>query len=171
MSEALGGMLGLIFVIGGVVVLLAIVRFSIISPMLARNARGRLHKPDLPEFEAKWNVKLPAALEALYASELMDSAEVYLGPLGANAKQSWHFYKFFPLTVRDLSEQLKIARVPGLPIASDGDKGIFYLPFAQLKDKTTVPVLLRTPNEKGDVGMAASVEEFLKFERKEPPKE
>jgi hypothetical protein len=36
MSETLSGIIGLVFVAGGVVVLLAMVRFSIISPMLTR---------------------------------------------------------------------------------------------------------------------------------------
>jgi hypothetical protein len=121
--------------------------------------------------EAKWNVKLPGGLAALYASELVDNAEIYLGAAGAEAKQSWHFDEFFPLTARDLSEHLKITGVPGLPIATDGDKGTYYLPFAQLRDGKTVPVLLRTPNEKEDVEIAASVEEFVKFERKERPVE
>jgi hypothetical protein len=171
MSEAIGGLVGLVFAAGCIVVLLMIVRFSIISPWLTRKAGERLHNPNRAEVEKKWNIKLPAALETLYASKLVESAEIYLAAPGADAQSSRHFYKFFPMTARDLSEQMKVTGVPGLPIASDGDKGTYYLPFAQLRDEKTVPVILRTPNEKEDVEVAASIEEFLKFARREPPKE
>jgi hypothetical protein len=172
MSERLGLFLAILLVAGCIAVLLAIIRFSIISSRRTRGAKGRLHRPNLAEVEAKWNIKLPAALEALYASALVESAEQYLAAPGADREHAWHFYKFIPLTVRDLSESLKIAKVPGLPIAIDGDKGAYYLPFAQLKEGATPPVLLRTPDQKGqDVEIAASVEELMKFERRGAPTE
>jgi hypothetical protein len=170
MREAIGLVLAVVFVAGGIAVLLAIVWFSIISPRKRRGSHLRLHTPNPAEVAAKWNVKLPTALEELYAGTLVDGAEVCLAAPGAD--RSWHFYEFIPLTVADISEALKISRVPGLPIALDGDKGTYYLPFERLKEGQTAPVLLRLPGGKReDVQVSSSVEQFLKFEMRESPSE
>jgi len=120
--------------------------------------------------EAKWNVTLPRALEALYASSLVESTEACVAAPGADQEHTWNIYKFNLLTSYDLSERLKITRVPGLPIATDEDKGTYYLPFKDLTDGGTPPILLRLPGQKReDLQVASSIEEFMKFERREPP--
>lgn len=75
------------------------------------------------------------------------------GSARRGANRQWHMYRFLPLTSGDLSEWLKATGVPGLPIAIDGDKGAYYLPFADLKAGKAPPVLLRLPGRRGtDVG-------------------
>lgn len=76
-------------------------------------------------------------------------------------------YRFHPLTVTDVREQLKISgRVPGIPIASDGEKGVYYV-------GTSGAVMLDSPNVRGRrVQVAPSVGAFASFEvRAEPPEE
>lgn len=170
MSEILKFIFAILFLAGCVAVLAAIVRFSIISAFKRRGWKTRLHTPNISEVEAKWNVKLPAVVGALYASAMVESAETNFAEPGRS--REWHFHGFIPLTVRDLSEWLKITRVPGLPIARDGEAGTYYLPFAKLGEGSIVPVLLRTPNRKEkDTEVASSVEELMRFERRDPPTE
>ena len=165
MLEAFDLLLAIAFLAGCLSVLWMILRFSVFSSLRRRGAKDRLHKPNVAEIEAKWKIKLPRALESLYGSPLVEISETYIAAPGADREHQWHIYEFIPLTSRDLSEWLKITRVPGLPIAIDGDKGTYYLPFKDLKKSGAPPVLLRLPGLKGeDVEVASSVDEFMRFE-------
>lgn len=142
-----------------------IIRWSFVSPWLTRGRNQRLRKPNLAEVEAKWNVRLPRALELLYQSDLVQQGEVYLAPPDASATTRWYVETFLPITSRDLSEWTKGSHVPGLPIAIDGDKGTYYLPFSDLREGKPPAVLFRSPERKPvDKVVAPTVDDFMRFQ-------
>jgi hypothetical protein len=156
--------LGLLFLAG------VIVWFGITGAKSRKGSRDRLHRPQIAEIEAKWRVKLPPSLETYFRSPIVDRSEFYLAPPGQS--EWWYIESFLPLTVRDLPRWISITNVPGIPIALDGSKGTYYLPFESLRQGSKTPVLLRLPGSKReDRKVASSFEEFISYEPKEPPAE
>ncbi len=148
-------------------VLWAIIRYSFISGRRTHGWQRRLHHPTIAEVEANWKLSLPASLESLYRSEFVDCSECYLAPRDSDRAGWWYLAHFIPLTVRDVSEWLAIVNVPGIPIAIDGNKGSYYLPFEHLREGKLPPVLLRVPGPKRqDIEVAASIEQLATYEPK-----
>ncbi len=145
-------------------VLCVYIRFGIISEYRTRGWKDRLPHPRLEEVEVRWGIRLPRQLEALYrVGGIAELAEVYLAPPGPGPSRRWFVAFFIPLTVRDLEEWIKIANVPGLPVAVDGDKGTYYLPFSGLQGGSP-RVLLRGPGKPGnDIEVAARLEDFIRY--------
>jgi hypothetical protein len=154
------------FLAGCIFVLWAIIRFSIISPRRTRGWQQRLSKPNLAEVESKWDIRLPRSLELLFQSDLVRQTECYLAPPGGDETTRWYIAQFIPITSQDLSEWIKVTRVPGIPIAIDGSKGTYYLPFSDLQHGKPPAVLLRpagrNPMEKV---IARTVDDFASFRR------
>lgn len=142
------------------------IRFAFISEHRLRGWESRLAQPRLAEVESKWGVNLPRSLETLYRSGgVAEQSEFDLVPPGEDSPQRWYIAAFIPLTVRDVAEWIKITRVPGIPLACDGCKGIYYLPFDALREGSSPPVLLREPGWcTKDREVAASVEDFVRFQ-------
>jgi hypothetical protein len=117
-------------------------------------------------------VRLPRLLEEFYRSSgLVECFEFYLAPPGAGHPR-WYIAHFVPLTSRDVAEWLKVTGVPGIPIALDGDKGTYYLPFEALRQSGSPPVLFRAPGlGRQDTEVAPSLEDFIGFQRVEAPDE
>jgi hypothetical protein len=140
------------------------IRYGTISEYRTRGWKGRLPHPRLEEVEARWRVRLPRQLEALYrAGGIAEMAEVYLAPPRPGPSRRWFVAHFIPLTAQDLAEWIKITNVPGLPVAIDGDKGTYYLPISGPQGGS-LPVLLRGPGKPGhDIEVAPSLEDFLRF--------
>ncbi len=145
-------------------VLWVYIRFGILSRYRTRGWKDRLPHPRLEEVEVRWGVRLPRQLEALYrAGGIAELAEVYLAPPGPGASRRWFVAFFIPLTVRDLTEWIKITNVPGLPIAVDSDKGTYYLPFSGLSGGSP-RVLLREPGKPcNDIEVAPCLDDFLRY--------
>lgn len=162
----LKGLLALV-IIGGLIIgclalLWGIVRFAIISPMVARGAKGRLRNPQPTEVEAKWQVKLPSELADFFRQHpIIEKAEFYLAPDISNRDRWLYVYSFIPLTVVDVSEARKCSGVPGIPIALGGEGGTYYLPTVALRGEGSRPVLLR--QRRSDTQVAGSVEEFFQY--------
>jgi hypothetical protein len=140
------------------------IRFGIISEHRTRGWKDRLPHPRLDEVEVRWGIRSPRQLEAHYrAKSIAELAEGYLAPPGPGPSRRWFVASFIPLTIRDLDEWVKITNVPGLPVAVDGDKGTYYLPFSVMQG-VSPPVLYRGPGKPGDdVEVAPSLEDFLRF--------
>jgi hypothetical protein len=140
----------------------------------ARNRKGRqeaLHQPEIAGIESKWQVKLPSSLEAYFQSPIVDRSEFYLAPPGSAQSEWLYIEQFLPLTVRSLSRWIPITNVPGIPIALDGAKGTYYLPFAALREGTSL-LMLRLPGSKReDRKIAHSFEEFVTYEARDVPAE
>lgn len=76
------------------------------------------------------------------------------------------------LTYRDLSRWISITNVVGIPIALDGSKGTYYLPWEVFREQREAPVSLRLPGrKKEDRKVALSFEESVKLEAKNVPAE
>lgn len=149
-----------------------VIRFSFIGGARAKGSQQRLHQPELSEIESKWGVKLPESIETFYRSEIVARSDFYLAPPDSKQSEWWYIEGFLPLTRRDVSEWITVTNVPGIPIALDGSKGTYYIPFKSPKQQLESPVLLRLPGRKReDRQVASNIEEFLKFEPKDVPDE
>jgi hypothetical protein len=170
--EVIAGLVVLAICAGCALMLWAFLRFGIVSEWRMRGWRGRLGRPRLDEVEAEWQVRLPRALDPFYRSSgVVERGECYLGPPGAG-RPLWYVAQFIPLTRRDVAEWMKVTGVPGIPLALDDSKGVYYLPFAALRCGEPPPVLLREPGPAGqDREVAPSVEDFVRFQPAEVPEE
>jgi hypothetical protein len=149
-----------------------IIRFSFIGAARSKGSEKRLQRPELAEVESKWGIKLPQSLEAYYRSEIVTRSDFYLAPLGSDQTKWWYIEGFLPLTCRDLSDWIKVTSVPGIPIALNGSKGTYYIPFGSYRPNSQSPVLLRLPGRgRKDVEVAPSFDEFSEFEPKGVPPE
>lgn len=158
--------LGLLFLLS------VIIRFSFIRPARAKGWRERLGRPEMSEVESKWGIRLPESMEKYYRGEIVTRSDFYLAPRGSTQSEWLYIERFVPLTCRDISEWAAITNVPGIPIAIDASKGTYYVPFEPLRQQLSAPVLLRLPGRKHEERkVAASFDEFGKFEPKDVPEE
>ena len=157
------GWLGSLVIVGcGGLVLWAIVRFSIVSPRRTRGWRDRLRKPNLSEVESQWNLRLPRSIESFFHGDLVELSELYFSPPGADEVR-WYVAHVIPFTSRDLSEWSKITRVQGLPIAVDGSKGTYYLPFADLRQGKSTVLFRGAGKNQQDRQVATSIDLLKRF--------
>jgi hypothetical protein len=163
-QQMIGWIGSFVLVGGGLLLLRAILRFSIISPRRTRGWKNRLHQPNLPEVESTWKVQLPRSLESLFQSNIVELSEVYLSPAGIGGSARWYVARFIPFTSRDLAEWIKITSVPGFPLAIDGDEGVYYLSFDDLRDSQPPAVLFRAPGMKQATEVARTIEDFMQFQ-------
>jgi hypothetical protein len=149
-----------------------LVRFSILGSIRHKGSAKRLCEPKLAEIESKWGIKLPDSLEAGYKNEFVGRSDFYLAPPSTNQPGWWYIEGFLPLTRRDVTDWIAATKVPGIPIALNGSKGTYYLPFESLRQQLPPPVMLRLPGRKRtDVRVANTIEEFFQFESKDVPSE
>lgn len=143
---------------------------SLISDVRRRGWQDRLAQPRPEEVEARWRVRLPRVLVEFYRSRLAERwGDFYPAP-PTTEHPRWFIAQFIPLTRRDLGEWMT-SMVPGIPIALDGNKGFYYLPFEQLRGGGSCPVLHRNLGGRWpstDTVVAPSVEEFVQFQVEEP---
>ena len=166
----IGALLAVVVCLSLLLVLGAIIRFSLVGAARTKGWQARLRKPQRSEVEAKWHVKLPESLETYFRGEIVARSNFYLAPPGSKESEWWDVERFVPLTCRDLSEWRAATAVPGLPIAIDGSKGTYYIPFEALRRHLSFPILLRLPGRKReDKSVATSFEEFMQFEPREVP--
>jgi hypothetical protein len=154
----------LLFVLG------VIVRFSFLGAARTRGWRQRLRRPEMAAVEAKWGVKLSPSVEAFFRSDIVERCDFSLARPGAPQSEWWHIERFIPLTRRDLTEWIAATGVPGIPIALDGEKGTYYIPFEPIRRHSPFPVLLRLPGvKKEDRVVARTFDEFTKLEARNSP--
>lgn len=153
----------------GLALVLAMHRFSVISSRRTRGWKGRLQQPEVLKVEAKWQIQIPPSLLTLFRSDLVTRSEFYLAPLATDQPNWWYVAHFIPLTCKDVSEWIKITRVPGIPIAINGQKKAYYLSFHELRTGNSPRVLLRLPgpsHTSRDVEVASCIEHLMRFEPK-----
>ena len=146
-------------------VVVFIVRFWIIGSARTSGWRVRLQRPEKSAVEANWNIRLPGSIETYFRSEIPSRSEFYLAPPGSEKSEWWYIERFIPLTCRDLIDWISVTNVPGIPIAIDGSKGTYYIPFEPSRQISLCPVLLRLPGHKReDRKVASTFDEFANFE-------
>lgn len=158
-------------VVGLVAVLVGFLWLCIRAGIIARRRtsgwESRLAQPNLEEVESLCQVRLPFQLEELYRKEgTVRRFGFYLLQPGEKKSKHWFIAHFVPLTARDVSEWMKATAVPGIPIAVDGSKGTYYLPFEALRRGDPIPVLFREPGlwSPKDSEVATSIDEFIRFQ-------
>jgi hypothetical protein len=141
-------------------VLGAIVRFSIVSSWRTRGARDRLSQPDAAGVERVCGFPVPADLVQMYREgSLTRLVEFSLVDKSQQPNKTWFFGGFYPLTSQDVLEQRKIHGITaGIPIADDMDKGVYFV----TRDGR---VMFRPPGRKpAETQVASSAEALSRFE-------
>lgn len=145
----------------GLMVLLlgAIVRFSVISRLRTRGGRARLRQPEADGVAEVCGFRPPSDLVELYRTDpLVERVELQLVDERHRPPRRFDVGAFIPLTPRDVREARAVHGVhDAIPIADDGDKGSYVvLPSGE--------VVLRSPNVPGrEVMVARSVSELRGF--------
>ena len=141
-------------------VLDAIVRFSIVSSRRTRVAGDRLSRPDAAGVERVCGFPPPADLVQMYRERsLTRLVEVSLIDKTQQPNKTWFFGGFYPLTSQDVLEQRKIHGITrGIPFADDMDKGV-YLVTREGR------IMFRPAGRKADeMEVAPSAEALSRFE-------
>jgi len=148
---ALSGLVLLVLLLG------AIVRYSVVSPHRIRDAAARLRTPDPEGVERACGMRPPDDLVSLYKeAPFIDRAEFYLVDVSTTPSKAWFFAGFNPLTFVDVAEQRRITGVKeGIPIADDLEKGTYYV---------TERGEIKLRSRSGEVVVARSVRDLGAFE-------
>jgi len=157
--EIVGSIIAVVVIALLLLTLGAIIRFSFISPRRTKGARQRLRRPDIRGLEGLCGFRPPPELVAFYKeASFVELTEFTLIDRSQTPAKEWIIGTFEPLTVVDTREALKASGVPGIPIATDIEKGTYYVDRAG-------SVKLASPNVKGNEALvASSINEFAKFE-------
>ncbi len=159
-----GWTLGIALFGGCLLLLYVILRFSIISPFLTRGSKDRLRKPIADGISKLCGFEPQDDLIQFYkAADFVENTEFYLVDTSINQNISWQIGGFIPICVRDIRESQKIMRVAGIPIATDMDKGTYFV-------DSSGAVLLKSPNvPAGQIVVASSISKFSGFKLHSPP--
>lgn len=108
----------------------AILRYSLVSGLRTKDARLRLRNVDVQGVERVCGFAVPSDLIEMYrTSTLVELVELSLADNTQQPSRRWSFAGFYPLTGRDVQEQRKIHGVSdGIPIAADLAKGVYFVP-------------------------------------------
>lgn len=156
LKQLIGWTLSIAFVGVLLSVLAAIVRFSIISPLLTRGAEKRLRNPETRGLESLVGFPPGAELASFFKKwPHLEKTEYYLVDT-ANSAQ-WFIGGFIPLSKADVKEWLKVTGRHGIPIADDMNKGTYFV-------QSDGTIGLRSPNVAGGFArVARSIEELQNF--------
>lgn len=110
-------------------VLGAIVRFSIVSSWRTRGSGDRLSQPEPAGVERVCGFPVPPDLVQMYREgSLTRLVEFSLVDRSQKPNKTWFFGGFHPLTSQDVLEQRKLHGITtGIPIADDMDKGVYFV--------------------------------------------
>lgn len=147
-----------------VLLLYAIIRFSIVSPRRTRGWKRRLRHPETEGVHGVSGFQPSPDLIAFYRqAPFIELVEFYLVDRSKKPAVEWPVGAFNPLTPVDVREQMKISGVAGIPIADDLDKGTYFV-------TDTGAVMLHSPDVAGGVvEVAPSIAAFGRFEVSERP--
>ena len=138
----------------------AIVRFSIVSSWRTRGAGDRLSRPDAEGVERVCGFPPPGDLVQMYREgSLTRLVEVALVDKTQQPNKTWFIGGFYPLTSQDVLERRKIHGITtGIPIADDMDKGVYFV-------TREGRIMFRPPGRNPEeMEVAPSAEAFSRFE-------
>jgi hypothetical protein len=148
--QAIGYVVALLFIGGMLALLWSIVRFSLISRVKTGNAQDRLRHPDPAGVEKECGIDVPAELADLYTTApFVERFEFELVDGHRQPPRVWPIGQFIPLSPIDAREWRVITRAPGVPLATDLDKGVYFL-------NANGQVWLDSPNIPGRRALVAS---------------
>lgn len=149
----------LIFLVGGGLWLLYImVRYSIVSPILTKNAHSRLRHPVPEGIPALCGVEPPPELIDFYLTHpSVERFEFSLVDTSSKPEKRWDIGQFIPMTPLDVGEWRKVTHCHGIPFALDLDKGVYVL-------EQSGTIALLSPNVAGGRELVATAfSEFAAF--------
>ena len=163
MADTMKGYL-FVAIIVALLILGAIVRFSIVSPLRTRKSRELLRAPDLEGVARLSGLQLPEELARLYReAAFIERSECELVDTSKFPSVRWAIGAFNALTPDTVREWRSIAGVRGVPIATDLDKGVYFVDEAGA-------VVLASPNVMGNrVVVASTVDAFSSFQAQNIP--
>jgi hypothetical protein len=155
-------LIGALIVGFGLLMLAVIFRFSVLSPRRIRGSRAMLRTPDREGVERAAGLTVPSDLVWLYKEvPFVERMEFELVDGSKMPPHRWTIGEFSALIGPVVQEMRAISRVPGIPIASDMDKGTYFV------DESGA-VLLASPDVPGGrVQVAPTVRAFAAFEPRE----
>lgn len=109
------------------VLLWAVFRFSIVSPLITSGGDDDLQTPDCLGVERLLGRRLPFGTAEFYSRTSFVPLKEFrlIGP--TSTSKVWEIGQFLPLTPRHVKENQKIHGVSDLPLATDSDKGVYVL--------------------------------------------
>jgi hypothetical protein len=159
-----GMLIGLLFLAFMIFLLVAFLRFTIVSERRMRGAQDRLRHPAPAEVAGIVGFAPPADLVPFFEqTPFIDRREFQLVDR-ASADRAWDIGRFIPLTARYVREAMAISSVKhAIPIAWDMDKGVYVV-------TPDGAVILDSPDVPGRrVRVAANMREFERFEPRDMP--
>ena len=128
-GNSVGMLIGLLFLAFMIFLLVAILRFTIVSERRMRGAEGRLRRPNATAVAGIVGFAPPADLVPFFEqSPFVDRGEFQLVDRADGVDRAWDIGRFIPLTARDVREALAISSVKhAIPIAWDMDKGVYVV--------------------------------------------
>jgi hypothetical protein len=158
-------LIGLLFLAFMIFLLVAFLRFTVVSDWRTRGAEGRLRYPAPSEVAGIVGFAPPADLVPFFEqAPFVERGEFQLVDRAHGAGRAWDISHFTPLTARDVREALANCHLTQvIPIAWDMDKGVYVV-------TREGAVILDSPNVPGrQVQVAATVREFGRFEPRDMP--
>jgi hypothetical protein len=145
-----------IFVGALLALLYAIIRYSVISPFLTRGRSSRLRKPNIDGMRSLVGFAPAFSLVNFYRNwPHLEKTEYYL--VDSLKKANWFIGAFMPLSKIDAREWINVSGKHGVPIATDMNKGTYFVTSAGA-------IELWSPNvEGGQAKVADSIEELMQF--------
>jgi hypothetical protein len=138
----------------------AIIRFSIVSSWRTRGGRDRLSQPDVVGVGRVCGFSVPEDLVQFYREgSLTRLVEFSLVDKSKEPNLTWSFGGFYPLTSQDVMEQRRIHGITaGIPIADDMNKGVYFV-------NRDGRIMFRPPGRKrAETEVALSAEALSHFE-------
>jgi hypothetical protein len=128
-SAVIGNILALLIAGAAMLVLVAIVRFSIISGVKSRGAQTRLRSPQPEGVAEVCGFPPPPELVSLFReANFVTQTEFILLDTSQAPPRRWEIGSFIPLTRRDVREARLVHGIrDGIPVATDLDKGSYVL--------------------------------------------
>lgn len=166
MSQVAGITLGITAVGLLLLLLYAVLRFSVVSSLRTKGARTRLRRPEPGGIAKVCGFSPPEELVDFYLRcPFVESMEFYLVDRSTAPVTCWAIGEFSPLTIQDVREQRAILgpKLKGIPIGSDMGKGGYYV-------SKNGAVMLFSPNvDQWTIQVAPNVKAFADFEPVDTP--
>ena len=147
-------------------VLWAIVRFASVSPRRLRSSRAFLREPDVSAVEALCGFTLQPEVVTFYrTSPFLEHLDFALIDRSTTPSTIWRIGEFTALTPSAVREWRAVSGVQGVPIASDGEKGMYFL-------RADGSLALSSPNVPGgSVVVASSITALQRYDPEAPEPE
>ena len=158
MNQIVGWVVFSFAAIGGVVLCWGVIRFGLVSDRRLRGARKYLRTPDIETISRLVGKTSQDEVVAFYeTAPWLEGTEIALAESLAEGARVWEIGEFIPPTHGAIGEWQAILGLTDLPLATDQDKGYYFL-------SADGPILFRPPGYRTPTEMVApSISRFGRF--------